>query len=86
MNIKTNIMILSVLCLFLANPVYSSPPMTLEDAIKIGLENNFDIKIARNNAKIASNNAGYGTAGLLPTVNVNSVSMPRENNRGRNIV
>ena len=42
--------------------------LTAEDAIKIGLKNNYDIQIARNTAEIARNNAGLGTAGFLPTL------------------
>ncbi|WP_348824738.1 TolC family protein [Flavobacterium aestuarii] len=41
--------------------------LTLEDAIKIALENNFDIKIAKNNLKINETNAAIGNAGMLPT-------------------
>jgi outer membrane protein TolC len=43
-------------------------PMTSEDAIRIGLENNYDIQIARNNYQIAENNVGNGTAEFLPTL------------------
>lgn len=42
--------------------------MTAEDAIRIGLRNNYDILIARNNAKIAEKNSGKGIAGFLPRV------------------
>jgi outer membrane protein TolC len=42
--------------------------ITIEDAIRIGLKNNFDIQIARNEAEIAENNTGLGTAGFLPTI------------------
>jgi len=41
-------------------------PMTAEEAIRLGLENNYAIRIARNNAEIAGNNRGLGTAGFLP--------------------
>lgn len=40
--------------------------MTVEDAIAIGLRNNYDIRIARNTAAIAERNRGRGTAGFLP--------------------
>ncbi|MEE4310865.1 MAG: TolC family protein [candidate division KSB1 bacterium] len=42
--------------------------LTVEDAIEIGLKYNYDIRIARNEAAIAEKNAGYGTAGFLPTL------------------
>ncbi|MBD3258636.1 hypothetical protein GF377_09410, partial [candidate division GN15 bacterium] len=44
--------------------------LTLRQAIAIGLENNYDIRIARGEARIADNNSGYGTAQFLPTVDV----------------
>lgn len=42
--------------------------MSVEDAIRIGLENNYSIQIARNNAETAENNTGKGTANFLPTL------------------
>lgn len=42
--------------------------LTLEDAVKIALENNFDIKIAKNNLKISETNVAVGNAGMLPSV------------------
>ncbi|UII26126.1 TolC family protein [Fulvivirga maritima] len=42
--------------------------LTLEDAIKIALDNNYSIKIARNESEIAENNYTWGNAGFLPTV------------------
>jgi outer membrane protein TolC len=44
--------------------------ITLEDAIRYGLKNNFDIQIARNDAQVANNNRALGTAGFLPTLDV----------------
>lgn len=40
--------------------------LTLEDAIKITLENNFEIKIASNNLKIDATNNNLANAGVLP--------------------
>lgn len=42
----------------------------LVDAISIGMENNYAIKIARNNVDIADNNYTLGNAGFLPTVDI----------------
>jgi outer membrane protein len=41
--------------------------LTIEDAIKIALENNFEIKIAKNNLKISETNVAIGNAGMLPS-------------------
>ncbi len=40
--------------------------MTVEDAIRIGLQNNYNIRISRNTARIAENNKGKGIANFLP--------------------
>ncbi len=45
--------------------------MTAENAIILGLKNNFDIQIARNHEKIAKNNQGKGLSGFLPTLDLN---------------
>ncbi|WP_035643949.1 TolC family protein [Flavobacterium sp. ASV13] len=42
--------------------------LTIEDATKIALENNFEIRIAKNNSKISETNVTIGNAGLLPTL------------------
>ncbi|MCZ7555324.1 MAG: TolC family protein [Bacteroidia bacterium] len=46
--------------------------MTLEDAVAIGLENNYSIRIARNSADIAMNTATFGTSALLPTLDASA--------------
>jgi outer membrane protein TolC len=45
--------------------------LTLEDAVKIALENNYEIKIAKNTVKINETNNNLGNAGLLPSLNAN---------------
>jgi outer membrane protein TolC len=48
---------------------YAQNIVTAEDAVKIGLKNNYDIQIAKNNQEIAENSSGFGTAGFLPILN-----------------
>ena len=43
--------------------------LPLEDAVKIALENNYDIKLAKNELKIDELNNSIGNAGMLPTIN-----------------
>lgn len=43
--------------------------LTLENAISITLENNFDIRIARNELQIDQENVSVGNAGILPRIN-----------------
>jgi outer membrane protein TolC len=49
-------------------------PLSLENALKIALENNYSVRIAKNAAMQADNNAegihGVGMAGFLPNVNL----------------
>lgn len=42
--------------------------ITIESAVKIALENNYEIKIASNNSIINTTNVAIGNAGMLPTV------------------
>ncbi|MBC3541440.1 TolC family protein [Rufibacter sediminis] len=42
--------------------------LTLEDAVRIALERNYDIKLSANDRRIAENNVSRGNAGMLPTV------------------
>ncbi len=63
-----------IVCLPVSFPVIaaSSEAMTVEDAIKLGLKNNYAIQIARNTAEIATNNKGKGIADFLPVIDTNS--------------
>ncbi|AOC96930.1 MULTISPECIES: TolC family protein [Flavobacterium] len=45
--------------------------LTIEQAMTIALENNFEIKIAKNNSKINETNVTIGNAGMLPTATAN---------------
>lgn len=48
---------------------YSQSLLTLDEALKLTLQNNFDIQLARNNTDIAEANNTVGNAGMLPTLN-----------------
>ncbi len=47
--------------------------LTLEDAVKIALQNNYDIRLAKNDLKVDQTNAYIGNAGMLPTVTANVI-------------
>ena len=51
---------------------FSQEILTLEKAIQYSLENSSDIKVAKNQVQISDNNTSLGTAGLLPSIIVNS--------------
>lgn len=46
--------------------------LTLEDALKLGMENNLGLQIARKSEEIASNNVSRGISGQLPSIGLNS--------------
>jgi outer membrane protein TolC len=60
-----------ILLLFISVPffTFAQSLLTLEDAIAITLENNFDIRIAKNDLQIDQENVSIGNAGMLPRVN-----------------
>lgn len=47
-----------------------NPLLSAEDAVKLALENNYDIRLSRADAEIAHLNNTKGNAGMLPTVNL----------------
>lgn len=49
---------------------FSQELLTPDQAVAIALENNYSIRIARNQAEMAANNVTYGNAGFLPSVDV----------------
>lgn len=66
---KHKIAFLSGLVLFfLVGKTSAQEVLTLENAVKIALERNYDIKIVSNNLAINKNNVNYANAGLLPVV------------------
>lgn len=80
-------LIISGILLFLiqSSQAWSQPKqLSLEDAITIGLSNNFSIRITKNDTQIAKNNNSIGNAGFLPklgvggSVNTNVISSETE--------
>jgi outer membrane protein TolC len=51
--------------------------LSLTDALAIGLENNYQIRISDENVRIAENNNSWGTAGLFPSISLGAL----QNNR-----
>ncbi|WP_374172792.1 TolC family protein [Flavobacterium tructae] len=64
---KAKIIVTSlVLLLFCTAKISAQKVLTIEDAMTIALENNFEIKIAKNSLKINETNVTVGNAGMLP--------------------
>jgi len=54
--------------------------LTIEEAVRIGLQNNYEIKIAESESEITENNASPGNAGMLPTIDANGLRSFTESN------
>ncbi|MFV5696526.1 TolC family protein [Flavobacterium sp. LB3P122] len=63
-------LILFFLCIIKMN---AQEVLTIEDAVKIALENNYEIKIAANNLLIDKTNVSLGNANMLPKVSATIV-------------
>lgn len=63
----------SILFFFCMISIQAQEVLTIEEAMKIALENNFEIKIAKNNTKISETNVTIGNAGMLPTATASVV-------------
>ncbi len=82
---KYKIQILTVLFCILTMSMQSQNTLSLSQAIELGLQNNYDIKVIRNNEKIASINNNWGNTGALPTVSFSaSLSEDYNNNDSEN--
>ena len=60
-----------VLILLFASNTQAQEKLSLEQAVQIALENNFDIKLTKNNVEQAKNNFNRANAGMLPVVTGN---------------
>jgi outer membrane protein TolC len=69
-KMKNSKVVIKSLILFLFCSITSRAQelLTLENAVKITLENNYEIKISNNNLKINKTNVAIGNAGMLPTM------------------
>lgn len=68
MKIKSYIYATLAICLYSISPVFAQEKLTLQEAISIALQNNYDIKLVKNEVEIAKNNSNWGNAGMLPVV------------------
>lgn len=61
---------LALLC-FSGSAYAQNQSLSLSEAISLGLERNFDIRIEKKNVEVADNNNAWGEAGRYPTVSLN---------------
>lgn len=71
---------LLVTFLMVTHTVSAQTVLNLQECLRIGLENNYDIQIIRNEERISGNNVTLGNAGFLPEVSLNSGYTARGSN------
>lgn len=70
---KIQIVLLMLLMpVFSSQDVFSQDVYSLKHCIEIGLERNFELRIARNNQRISDNNLSRGNAGMLPSLDLST--------------
>jgi len=67
-------------CFLMPSITWSQEVMDLQECLRLGLENNYELQITRNEALISDNNVTLGNAGFLPEVTLNSGYTLRNNN------
>lgn len=79
------------LLLVITATIYAQDKLTLEDAIRRGLKNNYDVQIARNDADISKVNNSWATSGAYPTAvagitgNTSAVSIEQKFSNGNEV-
>ena len=74
-NMRTTKNIVSAVILFCLSftKLYAQEVLTIEDAVKVALENNYEIKISKNELSIDKINVSTGNAGMLPSMSANVI-------------
>lgn len=81
---KISFPILSLLIIFSSSYTEAQKIYNLNDCIRIGLEKNFSILVARNNESISNNNHTLGNAGYLPSLDLSGNYNGASNNTIKN--
>ncbi len=82
---KSSFLILSLFIIFLSPSSEAQVVYNLTDCIRIGLERNFSILVARNNESISNNNYTLGNAGYLPSLDLSGNYNGVTNNTTQNL-
>lgn len=72
MSLKTLSPFLFISLLAVFQPAQAQELLTLDQAIQIGLEENYGVQLSQNQAEIANNNRTLGNAGFLPSVELSA--------------
>lgn len=62
----------TLLLLAAIQPATAQQPLTLQKCLETGLEQNYDIRIVRNEERITDNDATAANAGMLPTIDLSA--------------
>lgn len=79
------------LLLVITATIYAQDKLTLEDAIRLGLKNNYDVQIARNDMDVSKVNNSWATSGAYPTAvagitgNTSAVSIEQKFSNGNEV-
>ncbi|MEO5569558.1 MAG: TolC family protein, partial [Bacteroidia bacterium] len=65
---KKNLLVLILISI--AQIVFAQENLSLQQAIEIGLKNNYSIIISKNDLDISKNNVSWGNAGALPQLDL----------------
>lgn len=72
MTLRKMMMPVGILALMWCTITHAQESLSLNDAIRIGLENNYSIHISKSDTKIAENNVSLGNAGMLPRIDASA--------------
>ena len=85
MAYKTKIFLPSlILFVIISSNIFSQKLLTIDDAIKTALVNNYSINIAKNEKDISDNNSSLGNAGFLPSLDADGAYTKTTNNTKQN--
>lgn len=65
---RTILSVIAILCTAFALQAQPVPTYTLKSCLELGLQNNYSLRITRNEEQVSKNNATLGNAGYLPTL------------------
>jgi adhesin transport system outer membrane protein len=82
---KISFLILSIIIISQFKPSEAQTVYNLNDCIRIGLDMNFSILVARNNESISNNNHTLGNAGYLPSLDLSGSYNGITNNTTQNL-
>lgn len=70
-------LLITITILFCTTAITAQNKLTLSEAINIGLENNYNLRISQKSVEISDANNSWGTAGRYPTIDISVSSINR---------